>query len=192
MLKFHKTFHDEELALEEVPLDSSERAHPDLVIWDNEDPRNPLNISPKRKMGDFLCDRALTFCVSFTSSVFSTTVFVTAVEFNVNAEVMLLGLSLYVLGFAFGPLIFGALSKMYGAAYLFGLVCLASCSSKYLLQQPQISLQSSNAGLPAASSARCLLPYSEACVLTFSQRENEVSPAWYSQPALSSDLLRVL
>jgi DHA1 family multidrug resistance protein-like MFS transporter len=46
----------------------------------------------------------MTFCVSFASSVFSTTTFVTAELFGVSSEVMILGLSLYVLGFAFGKL----------------------------------------------------------------------------------------
>lgn len=44
----------------------------------------------------------VTFCVSFASSVFSTATTVTASEFDVSVEVMILGVSLYVLGFAFG------------------------------------------------------------------------------------------
>ena len=44
----------------------------------------------------------MTFCVSFASSVFSTAVVVTAERFETSVEVMILGVSLYVLGFAFG------------------------------------------------------------------------------------------
>jgi hypothetical protein len=71
--KCQKTFHhDEELALEAVPLASSKRADPYLVIWENEDPRNPLNMSPKRKWVIVFATGAMSFCVSFASSVFST------------------------------------------------------------------------------------------------------------------------
>jgi DHA1 family multidrug resistance protein-like MFS transporter len=44
----------------------------------------------------------LTFTVSFASSVFSTATFATADEFGVSCEVMILGVTLYVLGFARG------------------------------------------------------------------------------------------
>lgn len=44
----------------------------------------------------------MTFVVSFASSVFSTATTVTAVKFDVSLEAMILGVSLYVLGFAFG------------------------------------------------------------------------------------------
>lgn len=38
----------------------------------------------------------------------------TALLFGVSAEVMTLGTSLFVLGFAFGPIVFGPLSELYG------------------------------------------------------------------------------
>ena len=105
---------DEELALQEVLLTPPSN-EPSLVSWvGNDDPQNPFNMSPQRKWGIVFATGAMTFCVSFASSVFSTTVFVTAAEFDVDAEIMLLGVSLYVLGFAFGPLIFGPLSEVYG------------------------------------------------------------------------------
>ena len=44
----------------------------------------------------------ITLTVSFASSVFSTATTVTAKEFGVSREVMILGVSLYVLGFACG------------------------------------------------------------------------------------------
>jgi MFS family permease len=65
-------------------------------------------------MGDRLCDRSNEFLRFFCFFRIQHSVFVTAVSFNVNAEVMLLGLSLYVLGSAFGPLVFGPLSEIYG------------------------------------------------------------------------------
>lgn len=56
----------------------------------------------------------MTVCVTFASSVFSTASTVTAEKFGVSQEVMVLGTSLFVLGFAFGPIVFGPLSELYG------------------------------------------------------------------------------
>ncbi|OQE91611.1 hypothetical protein PENNAL_c0009G01763 [Penicillium nalgiovense] len=56
----------------------------------------------------------MTICVTFGSSVFSTATKQTARKFNVSSEVMVLAVSLFVLGFAFGPIIFGPLSELYG------------------------------------------------------------------------------
>jgi len=49
----------------------------------------------------------MTISVTFASSVFSTAVQPTSPEFGVSPEVI-------VLGFSFGPLIFGPLSELYG------------------------------------------------------------------------------
>ena len=46
-----------------------------------------------------------TIVSAFTSSIFSTATQVVAQDFGVSNEVGLLGLSFYVLGFAFGPLL---------------------------------------------------------------------------------------
>jgi DHA1 family multidrug resistance protein-like MFS transporter len=56
----------------------------------------------------------MTVCVTFASSVFSTAHKQTARKFGVSEEVMVLGVSLFVLGFAFGPIVFGPLSELYG------------------------------------------------------------------------------
>jgi DHA1 family multidrug resistance protein-like MFS transporter len=56
----------------------------------------------------------MTVSVTFASSVFSTATVVTAKKFHVSEEVMVLGTSLFVLGFAFGPMVFGPLSELYG------------------------------------------------------------------------------
>lgn len=74
-----------------------------LVSWDGpDDPENPMNFSAGKKWWITIVLALLTFCVSFASSVFSTATTVTSVEFGVSLEVMILGVSLYVLGFAFG------------------------------------------------------------------------------------------
>jgi multidrug resistance protein len=58
-----------------------------------------------------------TFVVTFASSVFSTATQATAQQFGVSNEVMILGTSLFVFGFAVGPPIWGPLSELYGRKY---------------------------------------------------------------------------
>lgn len=76
-----------------------------IVGWNGpDDPENPMNFSRSKKWSITMITALLTFCVSFASSVFSTATFAAADEFGVSAEVMILGVSLYVLGFACGEL----------------------------------------------------------------------------------------
>ena len=76
---------------------------PNLVDWEGDnDPENPMHFSLKRKIWMSIMASFTTFGVSFSSSVFSADTAVTAEKFNVSEEVMILGVSLYVLGFACG------------------------------------------------------------------------------------------
>lgn len=78
---------------------------PNLVTWDgDDDPGNPQNFKPWKKWLITCTTGIMTFTVTFASSVFSTATQVTALEFGVSSEVMVLGTSLFVLGFAFGPM----------------------------------------------------------------------------------------
>lgn len=87
----------------------------DLVDWDGpHDPENPQNLSRRRKWLITVATGLMTFVVSFGSSVFSTVTEVTARQFGVSNELMILGVTLYVLGFACGPLIWGPMSEAYG------------------------------------------------------------------------------
>lgn len=74
-----------------------------VVTWDgDDDPERPMNMPTWRKWAIVVSTGLMTFSVAFGSSVYTSTIFVTADEFHVSSEVMLLGLSLYVLGFALG------------------------------------------------------------------------------------------
>jgi hypothetical protein len=91
-------------AMQIVPPEKEENSK--IVTWDGEnDPKRPMNMPELRKWLIVISTGLMTFCVSFASSVFSTTTFITAELFGVSSEVMILGLSLYVLGFAFGKLL---------------------------------------------------------------------------------------
>lgn len=91
---------------------------PNLVEWDGpDDPENPQNWSRGYKWFVTIIMGMVTFVITFASSVFSTATEVTAKEFGVSTEVMVLGTSLFVLGFAIGPIIWGPLSELYGRKY---------------------------------------------------------------------------
>ena len=73
----------------------------DIVTWDGpRDPENPKNWSKTRKWLIVATTCLMTFCVTFSSSVFSAAVGATAEEFNTSSEVMVLAVSLFVLGIA--------------------------------------------------------------------------------------------
>jgi MFS transporter, DHA1 family, multidrug resistance protein len=55
-----------------------------------------------------------TLVSAFTSSIFSTATRAVAAQYHVSAEVGLLGVSLYVLGFAIGPVFWAPLSELKG------------------------------------------------------------------------------
>lgn len=93
----------------------AEEERTDLVDWNGpQDPDNPQNWSSVYKWQAIMMLAFMTFVVSFGSSVWSTATTVTAEQFGVSQEVMILGVTLYVVGFALGPLVFGPLSELYG------------------------------------------------------------------------------
>jgi hypothetical protein len=74
-----------------------------LVSWDGpQDPQNPMNWSPRRKTLIVAALCCISFSASFSSSVFAPAALAVAAEFGVGEEVVILGISLYVLGFAAG------------------------------------------------------------------------------------------
>ena len=86
-----------------------------LIEWDGpDDTGNPQNWPRWKKWVITTVLSTLTFCVTFASSVFSAATEATAAEFDVSEEVMVLATSLFVLGFAFGPVVWGPFSELYG------------------------------------------------------------------------------
>lgn len=91
---------------------------PNLVDWDGpDDPENPQNMPKWRKWVVTMSMSSMTMWLTFASSVFSTATLVTAKEFGVSTEVMVLATSLVVFGFAAGPLLWSPLSELYGRKY---------------------------------------------------------------------------
>lgn len=88
---------------------------PNLIEFDGpDDPLDPQNMPLWKKWILAVLLGSMTLVVTFASSVFSTATTVTAEEFGVPIEVTTLGTGLFVLGFAFGPIIWGPFSELYG------------------------------------------------------------------------------
>lgn len=80
-----------------------------------------------------------TLTAAFTSSIFSAATFAVATEFNVGTEVGILGVSFYVMGFAFGPTLWAPLSELKGrrlplilSMFGFSLFTIATATAKDL------------------------------------------------------------
>ncbi|KAF7880955.1 uncharacterized protein EAF02_006846 [Botrytis sinoallii] len=83
------------------------------------DRRNPLNFTMLKKWTITLLLAFATLAVSFVSSAYTGGVKQIIEDFNVSTEVITLGVSLFVLGFAIGPLMWAPLSELYGRQVLF-------------------------------------------------------------------------
>ncbi|KAI9735398.1 MAG: hypothetical protein M1818_006404 [Claussenomyces sp. TS43310] len=106
---------DDELRREEAAEQKEHELDPNVIVFDGpDDPGNPQNWSTLRRGCITVMLGLMTLCVTFASSVFSTATVATAELFDVSEEVMILGTSLFVIGFAVGPLIWGPMSEVFG------------------------------------------------------------------------------
>ncbi|KAF5858359.1 hypothetical protein ETB97_004480 [Aspergillus alliaceus] len=87
---------------------------PYVVSWIPNDPRNPQLFSFARKLTLTLVVAFSTMVVALTSSTYSGSVGDIVTYFEVSTEVATLGLSLFVLGFAVGPLLWAPISEVFG------------------------------------------------------------------------------
>lgn len=93
-------------------------ADPYVVEFLDGDPRNPQLFLTWKKWVITLLVAIVTLAVAFVSSAYSGGVDQVMEEFGVGEEVVTLGISLFVLGFAIGPLLWAPLSEMYGRQVL--------------------------------------------------------------------------
>lgn len=92
---------------------------PYLVDFLPNDARNPMTFSKPFKWLITIIAALSTLAVSFASSAYSGGVSEILKEFHVSSEVVILGVSMFVLGFAVGPLIWAPLSELFGRQKLF-------------------------------------------------------------------------
>lgn len=95
--------------------DGDQQAHDlYLVDWDEGEAANPRNWSTFRKSWITFQLGMLALAAAAGSSIISPAQMVISRELGISEEVAVLALSLYILGFAFGPLIWAPLSEVWG------------------------------------------------------------------------------
>ncbi|KND91016.1 putative transporter [Tolypocladium ophioglossoides CBS 100239] len=87
---------------------------PYIIDYLQNDRQDAMNFSKGRKWAITVLQSLSTFAVTFASSVYVSGIEGIKQRFDVSEDVATLGLSLFVLGFALGPLIWAPLSEMYG------------------------------------------------------------------------------
>ncbi|CAK3954354.1 MFS general substrate transporter [Lecanosticta acicola] len=92
---------------------------PYVVVWIDNDPRNPMHYSPAKKWSLTMLVAMSTLAVAFVSSAYSGSAEQVIREFGCSQEVFVLGISLFVLGFAIGPLLWAPFSELFGRQVLF-------------------------------------------------------------------------
>ncbi|KAI9658888.1 MAG: hypothetical protein M1821_001848 [Bathelium mastoideum] len=114
----------EEIAIIDESQDSN------IVDWDGpDDPQNPMNWTAGRRWGMIAVVSAITFLTPLGSSMFAPGVPLVMQDFHSTNE-LLAGfvVSVYVLGFACGPLVIAPLSEMWGRNPLYH-----SCNCLFLI-----------------------------------------------------------
>ncbi|BCR88169.1 MFS transporter [Aspergillus chevalieri] len=87
---------------------------PHVVSWLPEDPRNPIQFAMARKVMIVVMTGFAALIISLASSAYSGSIGGVIQHFNISEEVATLGLSLYVIGFSIGPLLWAPLSENVG------------------------------------------------------------------------------
>lgn len=115
-MKNHQ-FHDQ--VLNHQWEGSGTHEDPYLVEFLPADPENPKNFSNARKWFYTATVTVSVFVVTFISSAYSGTLNELEEDFGSSEEVLLAGISLFVLGFALGPCFWAPLSELYGRRVLY-------------------------------------------------------------------------
>ncbi|KAJ6133649.1 Major facilitator superfamily domain general substrate transporter [Penicillium samsonianum] len=122
-IPFWRLIFDQKVVTEEVMqfpyTGSGTEDDPYAVVWIPADPRNPMNFHPIRKWSITLLVSFVTLAVSLVSSAFSGGMRQIMEDFDASQEIVILGVSLFVLGFAIGPLIWAPLSEIFGRRHIF-------------------------------------------------------------------------
>ncbi|KAJ4854343.1 major facilitator superfamily domain-containing protein [Trichoderma breve] len=115
----------------ELPTDKEEDSSPTSdpesapgssheLDWED-DPRNPYNWSDGKRLYHTVCVSLYAFTVTYMSSAYAPGAKATGQQFHVSETVSLLGISLFCLGLAFGPMIGAPLSETAGRLIVYRL-----------------------------------------------------------------------
>lgn len=97
-----------------------------LVTFEPNDPGNPKNWSKALKWYCTMVVAITCFVVAFASSVITADIIGVEEEFGVSEEVVLLSITLFVVGFGVGPMMFAPLSEIYGRRIIYGTTLLVA------------------------------------------------------------------
>ncbi|KAE9379894.1 MFS general substrate transporter [Stipitochalara longipes BDJ] len=99
---------------------SAERDY-DIVDWDGpNDPENPLNWPRRKRVSHVVLVSVITFISPLASSMFAPAVPQLMAEFHsTNTELAAFVVSVYLIGYATGPLVIAPLSELYGRLYVY-------------------------------------------------------------------------
>jgi len=108
-----------------------EQEDPDIVWWDGpDDNQNPMNWSPARKWGAVVIVSVITLLTSLASSMFAPGIPRVMRDFNSDNDMLAsFVVSVFVLGFAFGPL--GEFIRCPRASLELRLTCCSSCCAPF-------------------------------------------------------------
>ncbi|EKG15179.1 Major facilitator superfamily [Macrophomina phaseolina MS6] len=97
-------------------LSSSDVQDPNLVDWDGpDDPANPMNWPKSKRLGHVVMASLTTLFANITSTAFAPAASSLEAEFGITSSITAaLTVSIYLLGFAFGPLVIAPLSEHFG------------------------------------------------------------------------------
>ncbi|CAH0025068.1 unnamed protein product [Clonostachys rhizophaga] len=98
---------------------SGTKVDPYIVTWIPNDPRNPMLLNNKFKWSIAVFEALSTTAVALVSSAYTGGMDQIIEEFGINHEVAILGVALYVLGFAVGPLLWAPLGELFGRQKIF-------------------------------------------------------------------------
>ncbi|KAK4986665.1 hypothetical protein LTR66_007802 [Elasticomyces elasticus] len=121
-----------------MPLDTTKTTHEAYrVRWAPDDPENPRNWSFGYKSWITFLLSMLSLSASLGSSIISPAEKSIATYTHVSKEVVVLSISLYILGFAFGPLCWAPVSELFGrkvsmlpAMFCLGLFSIGTATSQ--------------------------------------------------------------
>ncbi|KAH8808662.1 major facilitator superfamily domain-containing protein [Xylogone sp. PMI_703] len=98
---------------------SGTESDPYRVVWLKEDAEDPKQYPGWYRWSVTLLAASMTLAVALASSAYSGAIEHIIIDFGCSEEVSIMGLSLMVLGYAMGPLLWGPLSEIYGRRYPF-------------------------------------------------------------------------
>ncbi|KAK8851990.1 cycloheximide resistance protein [Apiospora arundinis] len=99
---------------------ASDDEDPNIVGWDENDPEHPYNWPKWRTVVNCTLVSLMVFVTPLASSIFAPGVPQLMRDFeSTSLEIAAFVVSVYILGFAFGPLVMAPLSEIYGRLYVY-------------------------------------------------------------------------